>query len=800
MEISHEQATTAQVTTTSGSPTNNVPRLKKEDTDTATNMVSPTSPLTPNLVRLPVWYCPARWLMAHHDPNANIYTMSSHMCLADLNNEGENLLALVDFKQRISSQDPQQQNQPGLSQAPYNCRLRVYRGQQLIYNHFLDDMPSCLIATSMRSQLNQSENISSTMKATDNRRPDIGGTNKPLLTLTINDDVYFYHKLKPSHKLSLEDEDCIVESLNKSEYEAWQMVRENKVDVETMRELLISLSNELGPNELTSHSNNFLSLNSNNERKNYLLLWKFKRLNNGVSEHMMSMDTICCAAARLQFTSDLTRSGDFGQTRETGTFLNNLRWNKILDIQKEGLVVGTEDKHVLIYELRSTRAYLEAHYRLQSTPDHILVERKSPSNFDFKMDLKSLTYRILVSCRNCRIYSIDQHYLIDRKAIKKSQMKELIALKCNVLDMSWTGDEAVLVGGVSQPDFVVACLDRRVYCFSSHSGVCKWLVEAESPITCLISLPTCRSMGTNDSCLVGVASKANRIDFYVSLTGRIVDSIYFCNDYCQAMTFGRFGREDNCLCLTTNLGHLLILILKRTAKFANAQCLSSAASFASAIMSNWSEKFRQEAPSSDGRESAGLLSKEKLAQAPGLPSAFKLTKSSIGNQIEQAIDPLQVDHCCDQQIPKSVLDAYLSSPQLQVPVKSRDFVDHAVEQSRHSTGKFAIIIVHSTTDSRRKVYLSLCLLVEKTCFKNSIQFISFQKEGKKFFPKDSIVRDEQKMRFFCESGSNWITSSLLLLLHFCDMRPFSYLTQVELLCLLHNTQNINFPLLFVVNY
>lgn len=646
-----------------------------------------------------VWYCPSRWLMAHHDLKTNIYTLSSHMCLADLDNDGENVLALVDFKRKNTNYHQQQQGSiPGSTQAPYECRLRVYRGHQLIYNHFLDDMPSCLIATSVRcsSQLGISENIN-TMK----QKPaitDNSPINKPLLTLTINDDVYFYNKLKPSHKLSLEDEDCIVETLNKSEYEAWQMVRQNKVDVETMRELLNSLSNELGYNELSSHSNNFLSLQSEEERKNYLLLWKFKRLNNGVGEHLMSMDTICCAAARLKFTSEVTRSGDFGQTRETGTFLNNSRWNKILDIQKDGLVLGTEDKHVLIYELRPTKSHLEANYRLPSTPDHILVERKSPTNFDFKDDLRSLSYKILVSCRNCRIYSVDQNYLVDKKTKNSTQMNELIALKCNVLDMSWTGDEPILSNGISQPDFVVACLDRRVCCFSSLSGACKWVVETESPITCLTSLPTFRTMGTNDSCLIGVASQANRIDFYVSLTGRIVDSIYFRNDFCLAMTFGRFGREDNCLCLITNLGHLLVFILKRAAKFTNAQCLSSAAAFASGMMSNWSENLRQQQQINNNEteiDSGGSVIKKQdnlktvLNQAPGLPTAFNLTKSSISNQqSDQVIDPLQVDHQCDQTIPRKVLDSYLATAQLQVPMKSRDFVDHVVEQSRHSTGKF----------------------------------------------------------------------------------------------------------------
>lgn len=520
-----------------------------------------------------ICYCPSRWLMAHHDSQANIFTLSSHICLADLNNDGENVLALIDFKQAnedlLSQTTLSSSNYRSL--LPYNCRLRVYRGQQLIYNHFLDDIPSGMFATSTKTLVSQSPHLSSFRQAPGSILSNSKVINdqyqhqtyeRVLLTLCINDDVYFYDKLKASSRLSLQDDDVIVDSMNKSEFDAWQMVKQNKVDIRTMFELLKGLENELGSQELSSHSMNFLNLKTDDERKNYLLMWKFKKSlsdsNNHGRENLMSMDTICCAAARLRYPSNVTCSGNFGQTRETGTFINNARWNRILDIQRDGLILGTEDRHLLIYEIRSNKLHqLEAHYKLPASPDFILVERRSPSSFDSMSDLNKLTYKILVSCRNCRIYSIDQKYLVtgrgqeddceNNKNNNKSsigggpnKVRELISIKCNVLDMCWSGDESqakTMSDGICYQNFIAACLDKRVYCFSSHLGHCIWVVELEMPITCIISLPipTANNAQTtqqhnnqnSESNLIGVASKAERVDFYISSSGRIVDTIYF---------------------------------------------------------------------------------------------------------------------------------------------------------------------------------------------------------------------------------------------------------------------------------
>lgn len=615
---------------------------------------------------LSAWYCSSRWLMAHHDPFANINTTSSHLCLADLHGEGENLLALVDFK-RTGQQDIRS------TQPPYDCRIRIYRGQQLIYNHFLDDLPSSLVVSSI-----QNTPVQTNTKQVQTQ------LNQMLLTVTINDDMYFYKKMKPSHKLSLEDDASIMKTLVKSEVEAWDMVRQNKVDTDALRELLESLSQELGSQELTCHTKNFLALKSSDERRAYLLSWKLKRVN-GRGEHIMSFDTICCSAPRHKFPS----SGSWqsytmpNQVNILSSGIYSDKFNHIVSHQRDGLVVGTEDRHLIVFELFTNRGQIESHHRLPSVPDHILVEPyRSLESIDAKIGLGKLTYKILVSCRNSRIYSIQKGYI----SANDTGPNELLALKCNVVQMCWSGDYEEHGSNVLSPFFIVACLNHKVYCFSSINGYCRWVITAESPVTSLVNL-NATNLKAQDMCLIGVASQSNRIDFYTSTNGRIMDSIYFSNDYCQAMTFGRYGREDNCLVVTTNSGHLLLFILKRTAKFSHGQCLSSAASYASEVLSKFGLNLRDE--SDQGHQHNQSTQKPfNLNEPAELPSAFSLSKSGLQNSHKTGFDSfLELEHDCDQTIQKNALDSLLTDQKLQIPSKSRDFVDNIVDQSHHSIGK-----------------------------------------------------------------------------------------------------------------
>lgn len=787
-----------------GDPQNGQP--EKSDNNNITHISKKPNTID-NSNNLSVWYCSSRWLMAHHDPLANINTTSSHLVLADLHQDNEHSLAIIDFKRNATNQHNLSSDELINSHTasynydpPYESKLIVYRGLHLVYSHFLNDIPSSLVVTSCRttgkSYSGSGSNVKHSINNLNNNNNNTNNNNNNMtmsshmesnLVLSINDDIYFYKYLKPSQRISLEDYPQILDSMQKSEVEAWQMAKlqDHKVDLGTLRELLSSLRDALGPHELSSHANNFLALSSEEERRRYLLAWRLKRLDCSNSEQLMSMDTICCSASRRGYPFNSNWSSKSvnpdDKTSSNLSDLNNRRqqlssvnkWYSSVpadaaggDSQDQGLVIGTEDRHVLVYNLTLRPATMERHYRLPATPDHIIIESRSPSSYT--LFSKDESYGILVSCRNCFIYRIivsssDNNGTRPKDASKNKDPKnnqqslgfrELVSLKCQVVQMCWADGEIERTkSGTCHPNFVVATLDRRLSCFGSYSGDCKWLVNLESPITTIISLPPATIVG-HDMNLIGVASQANRVDFYTSSTGLIVDSIFFNNDYPQAMIFGRFGREDNCLLLTTKLGHLLIFILKRAAKFAHGQCLSSANSYATDALERLNNHNNcnkdsllnpkqtnnlndlsslinaQPIPANIINGRTGKNNTTPFGQQTPVPSSFNLTKDTglIKEPSSSGISSLtlsssvvmssktgdELDHDCErvqhQQHPKRradrkqaiggantqdrglTLDGALMGPRMSLPVKSRHFVDHIVQQRAHSKGKLLVVV------------------------------------------------------------------------------------------------------------
>lgn len=735
----------------------------------------PNKQAKPNLS---VWYCSSRWLMAHHDPTANIQTSSSHLVLADLHQDNEYSLALVDFKQQqqslgSSNEDLSSDNRSSSDnlKLPFDCRLRVYRGQQLVYSHFLDDLPAGLLSTSCRSLINATVNYKTPMQKLHQQQAPTSNSQynfcEPNLALPINDDIYFYRRLKPAQIISLEDSPALLESMDRAEVEAWQTVKQqdNECNLSTLADLLRQLRDANGPESLSSHSINFLALSSESERRRYIATWRLKKrpapppqsaaglkktVGSGSSfgEQLSSMDTICCACSQRGYPfnsnyssslSSASKEFDGRQTTfESAPFLNEFLLktqaqnqqpksinqtmsNQLTNQLDMSLAIGTEDRHVLVYDLTVRPAQLQRHYRLPATPDHLLMESASPgaptisssfiySKNDDDLDAGGLVCPLLASCRDNRIYKL---------TAGKCRVRELVFLKCQVVQMSWLDGEHESLNQQQQhstsiktyPKFVVATSDRRFQCFGSESGECKWMVQLEMPITCLVSLPPSQSQGsTQDMNLVGVGSQANRIDFYTSSNGLIVDSIYFSSfDYPQAIVFGRFGREDNCLISITKLGHLLIFVLKRQAKFAHGQCLSSASSYATDTLT------RALLVNANGGDAALKLTRTKLKlnEPTSVPTAFNLSSSSSlagathrpanttqaisaatpgGSKTNNSDLDSNMEHDCEQHETRQVdIESLLrSKPKMQLPVKSRAFVEQIVQQSQHSKGKTRI--------------------------------------------------------------------------------------------------------------
>lgn len=105
-----------------------------------------------------------KWLDAHYDPVAGLYTFSSCMDLADLNGDGENRLLVGD-----------------LGSGSSGMKLRVYRGTALSSESALLDLPTGLVSFFM-----------------DLHEPRI-----PAVAVASGPCVYIYKNLRPFFKFTL---------------------------------------------------------------------------------------------------------------------------------------------------------------------------------------------------------------------------------------------------------------------------------------------------------------------------------------------------------------------------------------------------------------------------------------------------------------------------------------------------------------------------------------------------------------------------------------------------------------------
>uniref|UniRef100_A0A8C7SGJ2 BBSome complex member BBS1 n=1 Tax=Oncorhynchus mykiss TaxID=8022 RepID=A0A8C7SGJ2_ONCMY len=129
-----------------------------------------------------------KWLDAHYDPVANLYTFSSCIALADLHGDGENKLVVGD-----------------LGTGSCNMKLKVYRGTGLMSENTLLDLPTGLVSFLMDQH--------------EPRTPAIAVASGPF--------IYVYKNLRPYFKFTLPPLE-----VNALEQDVWNQAREvNKADV-----------------------------------------------------------------------------------------------------------------------------------------------------------------------------------------------------------------------------------------------------------------------------------------------------------------------------------------------------------------------------------------------------------------------------------------------------------------------------------------------------------------------------------------------------------------------------------------
>uniref|UniRef100_A0A3B4UMK2 BBSome complex member BBS1 n=1 Tax=Seriola dumerili TaxID=41447 RepID=A0A3B4UMK2_SERDU len=387
-----------------------------------------------------------KWLDAHYDPVAGLYTFSSCVDLADLSGDGESQLVVGD-----------------LGSGSSGMKLKVYRGTALVSESTLLDLPAGLVAFFM-----------------DLHEPRI-----PAVAVASGPCVYVYKNLRPYFKFTLPGLE-----VNTLEQDLWQQAREGQIDPLTLKEMLEGIRKKADV-PLSVRSLRFLSLETG-DMDEFVQLHK--------QQPIRRQTVITCIGTLKKSTAD-----------EDGVSC---------------LVIGTENNDV--YVLDPEAFIILSKMSLPAAPTMMDVT----GQFDVE-------FRITVACRNGNIY------ILRRESDKPKYCIELTSHPVGL----------VRVG----KNVVVGCTDESLQGFT-QKGKKLWRTVLPAPITTMaaMDLPT-RGF---QAVLVGLANCEVQLYRDKNLLSTIKTP-----DTVSSVCFGRYGREDGTLVMTTKGGGLMVKILKRTAAF-----------------------------------------------------------------------------------------------------------------------------------------------------------------------------------------------------------------------------------------
>ncbi|XP_075934470.1 BBSome complex member BBS1 [Anarhichas minor] len=387
-----------------------------------------------------------RWLDAHYDPVAGLYTFSSCVDLADLSGDGESRLVVGD-----------------LGSGSSGMKLKVYRGTALMSESTLLDLPAGLVAFFM-----------------DLHEPRI-----PAVAVASGPCIYVYKNLRPYFKFTLPGLE-----VNSLEQDVWHQAREGGIDPVTLREMLESVRKKANV-PLSVRSLRFLSLETG-DMDEFVQLHK--------QQPIRRQTVITCIGTLKKSTAD-----------EDGVSC---------------LVIGTESSDVFVLDPEA----------------FIILSKMSLPAAPAMMDVTGqfdVEFRITVACRNGNIY------ILRRDSDKPKYSIEL----------SYHPVGLVRVG----KNVVVGCTDESLQGFT-QKGKKLWRAVLPAPITTMaaMDLPT-RGF---QAVLVGLAN----CEVHLYRDKNLLSTIK-TPDVVTSICFGRYGREDGTLIVTTKGGGLMVKILKRTAAF-----------------------------------------------------------------------------------------------------------------------------------------------------------------------------------------------------------------------------------------
>ncbi|CAL8284178.1 unnamed protein product [Merluccius merluccius] len=388
----------------------------------------------------------SKWLDAHYDPVANLYTFTSCVDLADLGGDGENKLVIGD-----------------LGDGSCGMKLKVYRGTALVSESTLLDLPTGLVSFLM-----------------DLHEPRI-----PAVAVASGPFIYVYKNLRPYFKFTLPGLE-----VNALEQDVWRQAREGQIDPLALKELLEGVR-DTADVPLSARSLRYLAL-EREDMQEFVSLHK--------AQPVRRQTVITCIGTLRKSTAD-----------EDGVSC---------------LVIGAESSDVYILDPEAFT--ILSKLSLPSAPTMMDVT----GQFDVE-------FRITVACRNGNIY------ILRRESTKPKYCIELSSHPVGL----------VRVG----KNVVVGCAEEQLQGFT-QKGKKLWTASLPAPITTMaaMDLPT-RGF---QAVLVGLAN----CEVHLYREKNLV-SVIKTPDVVTGLRFGRYGREDGALVMTTKGGGLAVKILKRTATF-----------------------------------------------------------------------------------------------------------------------------------------------------------------------------------------------------------------------------------------
>nr|XP_023843983.1 Bardet-Biedl syndrome 1 protein isoform X4 [Salvelinus alpinus] len=388
----------------------------------------------------------SKWLDAHYDPVANLYTFSSCIALADLHGDGENKLVVGD-----------------LGTGSCNMKLKVYRGTGLMSENTLLDLPTGLVSFLMDQH--------------EPRTPAIAVASGPF--------IYVYKNLRPYFKFTLPPLE-----VNALEQDVWNQAREEMIDPLSLKEMLEGIRDKADV-PLSVRSLRFLMLDPQ-DTEAFVNLHKAQPI----------------------------------QRQTVITCIGTLKKNMADEDAVSCLVIGTESKDVYILDPEA----------------FTILSKMSVPSAPTQMDVTGqfdVEFRITVACRNGNIY------ILRRDSPKPKYCIELSSHPVGLVRMG----KSVVVG----------CAQETLQGFT-QKGKKLWTACLPAPVTTMgvMDLPT-RGF---QAVLVGLAN----CEVHLYRDKNLISTIK-TPDVVTSICFGRYGREDGTLIMTTKGGGLIVKILKRTAVF-----------------------------------------------------------------------------------------------------------------------------------------------------------------------------------------------------------------------------------------